>query len=232
MGQRVIPLLAPRDRNSQLDRDGFYNTADGDVFYQHGRRERLLPDQGSRNGGAHHPAAEQGHGLHRGRTKRLGPHRPAAPVISTLEAQVKSRLRSVSAPAGCAEQEHLPDRAARSQRGAVLPAAFRAPARDDSDRQRSDGRHGDAAVSSRVPASQGRVSLHRSSGRHRGGIRESRRRTGRYRLDPGDRCRANPRARRLGRGRHRNLDRQAGDLYGSSRNRSHASDSGDAGCRH
>ena len=37
---------------------------------------------------------------------------------------------------------------------------------------------------------------------------------------------------RLGRGRHRNFHRQAGDLYGGRRHRSHACDSGDAGCRH
>ena len=55
---------------------------------------------------------------------------------------------------------------------------------------------------------------------------------GRYRSDPGHRCRADLRHRRLGRGRNRNRHRQTGDLYGGGRDRPDARDSGDARCRH
>ena len=48
---------------------------------------------------------------------------------------------------------------------------------------------------------------------------------GRYRSDPGHRCRTDLRNRRLGRGRDRNCHRQAGDLYGGGRDRPGARDS-------
>ena len=68
--------------------------------------------------------------------------------------------------------------------------------------------------------------------RDRGSVRKPRRRSRRYRPDPGHGCRANLRHRRLGRRRNRNLHRQTGDLYSGGRDRPDARDSGDARCGH
>ena len=58
------------------------------------------------------------------------------------------------------------------------------------------------------------------AGCDRGGVCQSRRRPRRYRPDPRHRRRADSGNRRLGRGRHRSVHRQAGDLHGGGRHRS------------
>ena len=93
--------------------------------------ERLLRDQGSRPGRAQFSGVEQGDGLHCGGTEGAGPHGSASAGYQYAGDSGQARLHPVRAAAGCVEQEHLPDRPSRSQRGAVLPAVFRAPARND-----------------------------------------------------------------------------------------------------
>ena len=62
-------------------------------------RERLLRDQGSRAGRAQFAAVEQGDGLHGGRTKSAGPHRPAPAGHQHAGDSGQARLHPVSS--GC-----------------------------------------------------------------------------------------------------------------------------------
>ena len=139
--------------------------------------------------------------------------------VSTLDGQLRRTYAQYSAPSRRPGQERLPGEPAQPQRGAVLPAADRAPRGDAADRLHPDGRRGDRAVQPRVPPPARRVPVGRPprpdrdrAAQHRAGRR-------RRRPDRRHRRRGHPRHRRLGRRRHRDRRRQARRLHRRRRDR-------------
>ena len=117
-------------------------------------RDDGLGDAAARAAGADRPADQQGHRLHPARARRARARRPAAAARADHGPAGQPGLPPVPRPAHRPGEEHVPDGAARPQRGAVLPPARRPPARDaarSSTRRRSARRSSATATSTAAP---------------------------------------------------------------------------------
>ena len=110
------------------------------TWFPQGRRAAARPD------------AQQGHGVHRGRARRAGPARPAAAARALAGRAGRRACWRTSAQADRPREVHQPHRAARPQRGAVLPDRHRQSGRDDADHLHADGRPRLPAVRPHLPA--------------------------------------------------------------------------------
>ena len=93
-------------------------------------------------------AAQQGHRVHRRRARRARPARPAAAARVARRRSRSAACSRTSAASPRPLEKYIDlERAARPQRGAVLPRPDRPPRRDDADHLHADGRASRASSS-------------------------------------------------------------------------------------
>ncbi len=180
-----------------------------------GRRHR--PDQPEGQRRARRVRDQPRHRVHRIGAQGTRPDRSPADRGDDARRPAATRLRPVQRAVEQPAEVGVPGESPRPERGAVLPAAVRAPVRDAARRLHADGRPGHRAVQPRVPPHPGRLPLGGPPGGRRDRAAQHRSRPGRRRPAGGDGLRGHPRHRRPGHRRHRDLGRQARRLHGSRR---------------
>ncbi len=156
------------------------------------------------------PRPQQGRRVHRGRAGRPGTSRAAAAARRRHRPPGGPRARARPAQAGRPREVHRPRRPPGPQRDAVPQGAPRPPRGVAADRLHADGRPGLPAVQPPVPTAARGLDHARRRGPGAGAPPQRG-----ARGDPpdrGHRQRADPGARRPGRGRHGHPGGQAGDL--------------------
>ena len=198
--RRVVVIGTSRGRNFRVAEDGAYET----TALRTGDPRDAVPQQG---------VGVQPAGASRPRVGRAAPdrghdHRAAGrALVHAVPAPDRTTCRGTSSSARCTiGMKRCTTSCSRSISPEMLPIIY-TPTVGERDRTVQPG----------IPASAGRLSLHRLARGHRHRVSELRRRGRRHRSDHRHRRRADPRHRRLGRGRHRDLDRQARGLHGRRR---------------